>query len=94
MRDLQSISIINDIYYMSILHKVLRIDVRETYVPQSLDEKYTAAITTGAASQFIFNILIFLIFISKSLSALELWNPNFDQRISISFIALAVRVEP
>ena len=71
MRDLQSISIINDIYYMSILHKVLQIDVREIYVPQSLDEKCTAAIATGAASQFIFNILIFLIFISKSLSALE-----------------------
>ena len=80
---------------MSILHKVLQIDVRETYVPQSLNEKCTAAIATGAASQFIFNILIFLIFISKSLSALiRTCNPNFDQRISISFIALAVRVEP
>lgn len=56
---------------MSFLHKVLQIDVRETYVPQSLNEKCTAAIATGAASQFIFNILIFLIFISKSLSALE-----------------------
>ena len=55
---------------MSFLHKVLQIDVRETYVPQSLNEKCTAAIATGAASQFIFNILIFLIFISKSISAL------------------------
>ena len=52
------------------MHKVLQMDVGKTYVPPSLDEK-CMAIAAAAASQFIFNILIFLIFISKSLSALE-----------------------
>ena len=52
------------------LHKVLQIDVSATYVPQSLNEK-CMVMATDVASQFIFNILIFLIFISKSLSALE-----------------------
>ena len=49
---------------MSFLHKVLQIDVRKTYVPQSLNEKCTAAIATGAASQFIFDIFIFLVLTS------------------------------
>ena len=72
---------------MSFLHKVLQIDVRETYVPQSLNEKCTAAIATGAASQFIFNILIFLIFISKSLSVVilvSLGQGSYNIRTTVS----------
>ena len=68
------------------MHKVPQMDVGKTYVPPTLDEK-CMAIAAAAASQFIFNILIFLIFISKSLSALEPGNPYLASYISTSPIA-------
>jgi hypothetical protein len=52
-------------------HKVLEIDGVGTYVPPFFEVNYLMTIATGVASQFIFDSLIFLIFISRSLNVLE-----------------------